>query len=216
MVAALSLVAQKAKVFHVKSPDGKIDVTIDAAAKITWSAMHENNVIIAPSPISLTLSNGEVLGDQSKNYFSKNASANTVINTPIYKKKSIIDNYNQLTLQCKGDYGIIVRAYNDGVAYRFFTNKKGEITIQSEEANFNFDNDYNCFIPHVRDFRGKNDQYIQSFEALYTEAPISKVTTDTLGFFPVLIEAGTKKAVILEADLEDYPGMFIKPNGNAG
>ena len=154
VVTALSLSAQKAKVFHVKSPDGKIDVTVEAAAKINWSAMHESNVIIAPSAISLTLGNGEVLGDHPKIISAKTASVNTVINTPIYKKKSIIDNYNQLTLQCKGDYGIIVRAYNDGVAYRFFTNKKGEITIQSEEANFNFDNDYNCFIPYVRDFRG--------------------------------------------------------------
>jgi alpha-glucosidase len=212
----LSLAAQKAKIFHVKSPDGKIDITIDAGAKITWSAMHEGNVIIAPSSISLTLGDSEVLGDHPKIISAKTASVNAVINTPIYKKKSIIDNYNQLTLRCKGDYGIIVRAYNDGAAYRFFTNKKGEITIQSEEANFNFDADYNCFIPHVRDFRGENDQYIQSFEALYTEAPISKLNTDTLGFLPVLIEAGTKKAVILEADLEDYPGMFIKPNGNAG
>ena len=49
---------------------------------------------------------------------------------------------------------------------------------------------------------------------MYTEAPISKLNTDTLGFLPALIEAGSKKAVILEADLEDYPGMFIKPNSN--
>ena len=210
---ALSLSAQTAKVFHVKSPDGKIDVTVEAAAKINWSAMHESNVIIAPSTISLTLGNGEVLGDHSKIISAKTTTANAVINTPVYKKKSIIDNYNQLTLQCKGNYGIIVRAYNDGVAYRFFTNKKGEITIQSEEANFNFDNDYNSFIAHVRDFRG-TDQYIQSFESLYTESPLSKVYNDTLGFLPVLIETGTKRAVILEAELEDYPGMFISPNAN--
>ena len=153
--AALSLFAQKTKVFHAKSPDGKINLYRRTAAKISWSVMHESNIIIAPSTISLTLGNGEVLGDQSRYYFGKNISVNHVINTPVYKKKSVIDNYNQLTLQCKGDYGVIVRAYNDGVAYRFFTNKKGEITILSEEANFNFDNDYNCFLAHVRDFRGK-------------------------------------------------------------
>jgi len=216
VLATLSLAAQKGKAFHLKSPDGKINITIDATAKISWSAMHESNIIIAPSPISLTLANGEVLGDRPKIISAKTASVNTVINTPVYKKKSIIDNYNQLTLQCKGNYGIIARAYNDGVAYRFFTSKKGEITVQSEEATFNFDNDYACFVPHVRDFRGGTEQYIQSFEALYTESPVSKVYKDTLGFLPVLIEAGTKRAIILEADLEDYPGMFISPNANAG
>ncbi len=214
MVTSLSLFAQKTKVFHVKSPDGKINLSVEIAAKISWSVTHESDIIIAPSTISLTLANGEVLGDHPDIISAKTISVNHVINTPIYKKKSVIDNYNQLTLQCKGDYGVIVRAYNDGVAYRFFTNKKGDILILSEEANFNFDNDYNCFVPHVRDFRGENDQFIQSFEALYTEAPISKLTTDTLGFLPALIETGSKKAVILEADLEDYPGMFIKPNSN--
>src|SRR5664279_5638286 len=212
---ALSLNAQKTKLFHVKSPDGKIDITIDASAKLNWSAVYENNVVIAPSAVSLTLGNGEVLGDHAQIISAKTASVNTVINTPIYKKKSITDNYNQLILKCKGDYGIIFRAYNDGTAYRFFTDKKGEITIQSEEANFNFDNDYNSFIAHVRDFRG-TEQYVQSFEALYTEAPLSKVYKDTLGFLPVLIEAGTKRAVISEADLEDYPGMFISPNSESG
>ncbi|MEO6455426.1 MAG: glycoside hydrolase family 97 protein [Ginsengibacter sp.] len=216
LLNGLMSLAQKTKVYHVKSPDSKIDITINADEKISWSAMHEGNVIIAPSSISLTLSTGEILGDNAKIISSKTSAINNVINTPIYKKKSVTDNYNQLIIQCKGDYGIIIRAYNDGAAYRFFTNKRGEITIKSEEANFNFDNDYNSFVPHVRDFRGKDDQYIQSFEALYTEAPISKVYPDTLGFLPVMVEAGTKKAVILEADLEDYPGMYLQPNAPAG
>ena len=65
----------------------------------------------------------------------------------------------------------------------------------------------------MRDFRG-NDQYIQSFEALYTEKNISQFSKDTLGFLPILIDLGNqKKAVITEADLEDYPGMFLKVNG---
>ncbi|MGH2646507.1 MAG: glycoside hydrolase family 97 catalytic domain-containing protein, partial [Ginsengibacter sp.] len=36
---------------------------------------------------------------------------------------------------------------------------------------------------------------------------------DTLGFLPIMIDLGNqKKAVITEADLEDYPGMFVKVN----
>ena len=42
--------------------------------------------------------------------------------------------YKELSIAFKGDYGVIFRAYNDGVAYRFYTKKKGEITILSEEA----------------------------------------------------------------------------------
>lgn len=208
------VLAQKSKSFSLKSPDGKITVQLDAGDKMNWSVKHGPDVIISPSSFSLTLSTGEILGDKATVVSSKNSTVNTVFNTPIYKKKSVVDNYNQLVINCKGDYGIILRAFNDGVAYRFFTAKKGTITIQSEEANFNFANDHKSFVPYVRDFRGA-EQYIQSFEALYTEAPLSKVYKDTLGFLPVLVEAGSKKAVILEADLEDYPGMFVSP-GTAG
>jgi len=216
MVLAASIVsAQKTKTFTVASPDGKIVVTLEAAAKMYWSVKHGNTAVIAPSSISLTLDNGEVLGDNAKIVSSKTISVNTVFNTPVYKKKSVVDNYNQLTVSCKGDYGIIARAYNDGVAYRFFTNKKGIITILSEEANFNVDKDYETLIPYVRDLRGA-EQYIQSYEALYTKQVVSKLYSDTLGFLPVMINEGNIKAVILEAELEDYPGMFVNGNGGSG
>lgn len=118
--AASTASAQKSKSFTVTSPDGKIAATVDAAAKLNWSVRQNNTLVIAPSAISMTLDNGEVLGDNAKVISSKIISVNTVFNTAVYKKKSVVDNYNQLTINCKGDYSIIIRAYNDGVAYRFF------------------------------------------------------------------------------------------------
>ncbi|MEP7143414.1 MAG: glycoside hydrolase family 97 protein [Ferruginibacter sp.] len=215
LLAVTDAPAQKSKVFSLASPDGKIIVTVESGAKMNWSAKHGPDIIIAPSSISLTLGRTEVLGNNANIISSKATNVNTVFNTPVYKKKSVVDNYNQLVINCKGDYGLVFRAYNDGMAYRFFTKRKGEITISSEEANFNFDNDYKCFVPYVRDFRG-TEQYIQSFEALYDEMNLSGAKKDTLGFLPILIETGTKRAVILEAELEDYPGMFVLPNAPAG
>lgn len=206
-------IAQKNKQFHVLSPDGKMDVLIDAGATTSWSVKHENVVIIATSAISLTLGNAEVLGKDVKLVSSKAELINSSFNTPVYKKKSVTDNCNQLTINCKGDYGLIIRAYNDGAAYRFFTKKKGEVVIQSEQANFNFEKDYKAFIPYVRDLRAKGDLFATSFEALYDEINISQFRKDTIAFLPVLVEIGdTKKAVITESDLEDYPGMYLNIN----
>ena len=89
------------------------------------------------------------------------------------------------------------------------------LTIASEQANFNFDRDYKTLIPYVRDLRG-TEQYIQSYEALYTKQTIAAVYKDTLGFLPVLIDEGKTKVVILEADLEEYPGMFVNANDSKG
>jgi alpha-glucosidase len=142
---------------------------------------------------------------------AKPASVNNVINTPFYKKDKVADNYNELTLTFKGDYGLIFRAYNDGIAYRFFTTKSYDITIANEEANFNFKDDDKAFLPFVNDYR-HHDKFNTSFESLYDELNISSVKKDTLAFMPVLVDLGNgKKAALLEADLQDYPGMYLTP-----
>jgi alpha-glucosidase len=216
-ILCLSLVsAQKPLQFDIQSPDGKLKLTIETGAKITWSVSHQNTVIVALSSISMTLGNGEILGQQVKIISSQKTSVNGVIHTPFYKKSEVRDQYNQLSLECKGLYGVIFRAYDEGVAYRFFTRKKGEIIIQSEEARFNFNQDDTCFVPYVRDLRGK-EQFIQSFEALYTEKPFSGLYRDSLIFLPVLVKTpDQQKVVITEADLEDYPGMYLQPESHSG
>ena len=212
LLSGLINFAQKPKLFHVSSPDNKIDITLEMGSKTSWLVKHESTVVIAPSSISLSLDNGEALGTNAKIISSKTENVNTTFNTPFYKRKTVTDNYNQLTINCKGDFGIIVRAYNDGAAYRFFTKKKGEITVQSEEANFNFEKDYQPSLLCSRS-KDSHDLFQVSFESLYDEIPLSKFVKDSIAFLPLLVNEGEqKKAVILEADLEEYPGMFLTIN----
>ena len=204
--------AQKAKVYEVKSPDGAIVLKVESGAKMFWSVQHKGQQLIAPSAISLTLQTGEVLGDQAKVTNSKTESINTEFNAINYRKTVVPDIYNQLTLNCKGDYGVIFRVFNDAVAYRYFTKRKGEIVIKNEEANFNFTEDHKAFIPYLRDYRdGK--VFNASFESLYKEQKISEFLTDSLAFLPLLVELNNgKKILLIEADLEEYPGMFLVLN----
>jgi alpha-glucosidase len=206
------LSAQKSKVFEFKSPDNKIALKLEVGAKMLWSVQHDGQQIIAPSSIAIYLEGGEVLGDLAKISSSKVEKVDQVIAAINYKKKNIPDQYNQLTINCKGDYGVIFRVYNDGVAYRFTTKKKTEVIVKNEEANFNFTNDYKAFIPYMWDYRG-GVKFNHSFEALYKETNISKFATDSLAFLPLLVDVGNgKKVVILESDLEDYPGMYLNLN----
>jgi len=212
ILAFLSTSIGIAQAIHVKSPNGKIDMALESGAKILWSVKHENTQVIAPSSISLSLDNGVVLGNNAKVASIKKSKVNSSFATPIYKKKMVVDEYNQLIVNYKGDFGLILRAYNDGVAYRFFTKRKGQMIIESEEANFNFSEDHKAFIPYVRDLR-ENDMYASAFEVMYDEKPLSKFVKDSLAITPFLIDLGNgKKAAIIEADLEDYPGMFLTIN----
>jgi alpha-glucosidase len=210
LLLPLCLFAQKEKTYSLKSPDGNIIVKVEAGDKFKWSVEHKGKQIIAPSAISLRLDQA-ILGDRATIVSTSVKNINDVIHAVNYKKTNIIDQYSELTLHCKGGYGIIFRAYNDAVAYRFFIMKKGEVFVKNEEANFNFTEDYKSFVPIQWDYRdGKI--FNSSFEALYHEIRFSQFPKDSLAFLPLLVEAGDKKVVVLEADLEDYPGMYLELN----
>ena len=203
--------AQKFGTTEVKSPDGTIILKVETGSKLQWSVQHKGQDVILPSAISLTLQNGEILGNNAK-YSSRTVSVNTEFKAINYRKSTVKDVCNELTLNCKGDFGIIFRVYDDAVAYRFFVNRKGEVIVKNEEANFNFKEDYKAFIPIQWDYRdGKI--FNSSFEALYREIKLSQFPKDSLAFLPVLVDIGqNKKVEILEIDLEEYPGMYLDLN----
>lgn len=204
--------AQKNKTYTLASPDNKFLITINAGQTISWNLVHEQQVIITPSAISMQLNDGEVLGKDVKVISSKQEAIHEILAATNYKKDKVENYCNQLTLAFKGDYAIIFRAYNDGVAYRFSTKKKDPMIVRGEQAEFNFDKDYTAFIPHTSDLR-EGERYSCSFEEFYTETPVSKFNKDTLGYLPLLVQLdNNKKAVLLEADLQDYPGMFVQLN----
>ncbi len=209
---ALVSTAQKPKNYQLASPSGLIHLNIQVSDKIEWSVTSQSTAVIAPSAISMQLKSGEILGNNATIISTKTESVNTVIYAINYKKSIIRDVYNQVIINCKGDYGLMFRVYDEGVAYRFFTKRKEEITILNETANFNFDKDYQCLAPYIKGLRGP-EKFIQSFEALYTSVKLSQFAKDTLAFLPVLVRLDNGiKAVLLEADLENYPGMFLQKN----
>ncbi|WDF62458.1 glycoside hydrolase family 97 protein [Flavobacterium sp. KACC 22763] len=207
--------SQKKQDFVLKSSDGKIEVKITVNDKISWTISHEKDLILAPSEMSMTLDQNEVLGKNPVVLNSEKESVNTFFETPLYKKKTVKDQYNKLILNFKNDFSIEFRVFDDGAAYRFITKKKKEITVKDEEVMLNFDKDYNTLMPYVRDLRNPKDQFISSFESHYENKKISEFSKDTLAFLPFLIDyKNRKKAVFLEADLEDYAGLFVTNNKN--
>ncbi|CAD0004536.1 glycoside hydrolase family 97 protein [Flavobacterium salmonis] len=204
---------QQVQDFVLESPNRKIKVSIVIREKITWSVSHDKDIILAPSSISMTLDQNEILGKNALLLNSKREKVNQTFESPFYKKSTVKNQYNLLVLNFKNDFSIEYRAFDDGVAYRFITKKKKDITVKWEEVTLNFDVDYNTFMPYVRDLRNPKDPYISSFEAQYENKKVSEFAKDTLAFLPFLIDfKNRKKAVFLEANLEDYPGLFVTNN----
>ena len=136
-----------------------------------------------------------------------------MIYPPIYRKQSIKDHFNELTLEFKGGYSLVFRAYEDGVAYRFISDLKKPFMVESEQAVFNLPNNPKVFAatPKGRKIDGVENQYHSSFQNTYRHVELSKWDKSRLAFLPVLSESKNgKKVCITEADLLNYPGMFLK------
>jgi alpha-glucosidase len=205
--------SQKKQNFQLVSPNGKIEINIALSDKITWAITHEKETVLSASPMSMTVNEGEIAGKNPILLNSKKESIRASFETPLYKKKTVQNNYNQLLLNFKGDFSIEYRAFDEGVAYRFITKKKGDITVKSEEVVLNFDKDYATLMPYVRDLRNPKDPYISSFESHYENKKISEFAKDTLAFLPFLVDfKNHKKVVFLEANVHDYSGMFVTNN----
>lgn len=130
---------------------------------------HKGQEIIATSPVSMTLQNGEVLGENARIARQKTEKINTSFNAINYRKAVVQDVCTQATLSFHGDYGIIFRVYDDAVAYRFFTNRPGDISwIKPGQVAWDWWSNMN--ISHV-DFRaGMNTpsyKYYIDFASLY-------------------------------------------------
>lgn len=206
-----------AKDYSVKSPDGKISLTVTAGKQLSWQASMDGQQVIRPSFISMTFEGGNVIGAKPHVSSSAIKTVSESIKTPFYRKRQVADHYTQLVLKCKG-YDVEFRAYDDAVAYRFVTAFQGKVKVQNEQVEFNFDKDYKAFIPYINDLRA-GERYSFAFESYYTEQKLSEMYADSISIAPLCVDLGNgRKATVLECGCEDYPGMFLKmnPNGENG
>lgn len=207
-----SLFSQKR--LTIVSPNGKLAVNVNVGDIIDYEVLSDNDIIVERSPISMTLGNGIVWGIKPKLIGNKEVSKAEIIQSQVYKKSQVYDEYKELKLRFKGDYNIIFRIYNEGVAYRFESINKSSFIVKDEQVVFNFPADHKVFIPYVRSangYRTFEDQLSNPFENIYTHVKLSEWDKQRLAFAPILIESMKgRKIAITEADLNNYPGMYFR------
>lgn len=206
-------VATAQKQFTLKSPNQKLETSISVGKTIEYSVSHEGDLMLGKSPISMTFVGGVAYGIDPKLSGSATKTVNQTIDAVIYKRSKIKENYNELTLKFKGDYNIIFRAYDDGIAYRFVSTAKKPFIVENEQAEFRFPADNKAFVPFVKEratHKVFEDQFFNSFENEYAHINLSKWDAKKLAFSPLVVEGvNGKKVCIAEADLMNYPGMFL-------
>ena len=196
--------------YEVSSPNGKVKVVVNTDEAVKWSVSYSGQTVLQPSVIDIQLRQGKkTLGLGQVGKVAKQQVKSSFKN-PFYKKAEISDAYGQLLMYTNQKFTIEVRAYDDGAAYRLISSNTKPSLVVNETAEFSFADDYQAFVPYVNDNRG-GERYCYSFESYYDEAPLSKMFPDSLAITPlaVCLPSGMK-AIVMDAGVENYPGMFVK------
>ena len=200
----LGIYAQKS--YQLASPDGEIKVSVSVADKIYYDIAYGQETLLENGTMQLQVGN-QWLGANPKVSKASTQSVDENIRPVIpFKFSNIRNHYNQLLLKFNGNYSVEFRAFDDGVAYRFITNKKGEMEVMDELMQVNFPADYQMHLQRSGNF-GTN------YEMFYEHPTYSEWKgKEGVTVLPMLIEAKNNyKILISESAVSDYPHMFLKP-----
>ncbi len=200
----LPLVAQRAQApLTVASPSGHLVVSIALGERVMWSVSARGKELLRPSEIGLALSDRD-LGLKPTVSRSNVRTVDQVLHPVVrVKRGEIRDHFQERRVEFKGQYALVVRAYDDGVAYRWETSLPGRITVKDETATFAFTADHRLYFP-------EETSLISHQERVYKRPLISELKPGQFCSLPAMaVVEGGPKVALTEADLLDYPGMDL-------
>ena len=200
-----------AKVIDVKSPNGELNISVDEKDKIYYSVSYGNDLLLKDCYLNLQLEN-ETLGNNPKLRSTKKGVIDESVKREIPLKNAVVKNHcNTLRMNFAGNYAVEFRVFDNGVAYRFITDKKGDNIVMGEDFVLNFPANYKAHLSQPNGFK-------TSYEYPYTHVNSEEYkATDRMSYLPILLETDKPyKILISEADLHDYPCMFLKSTGRNG
>lgn len=194
--------------FKIYSPDQRIQLTVNVDKNITWSAIQDGKVVIEKVEVAMDFTSGEDFGINPKIKEQSITKHNSIIKPAIpHKDAEIKDEFEQLAIIFAGNYQLKFRAYNDGTAYQFVDLGKSNHNVLSEKMALTFPKGSKSLFPQEESMYSHN-------ERLYLDKPLGEIKQEEFCSLPVMFITPEAKVLFTETALHDYPGMFLRGNGN--
>lgn len=192
----------------VSSPDTRTQITIAVGDQVTFAVKRDGVILVRPSPIGMTFTNGIAAGAHAVVKRTSTRSENRTVPRVIHQKSStVLEAFNERTIEFKDGTSLIVRAYDLGVAYRWSIGWKGETIVSAETFTIDLPGEPMVWFPEETSFMSHN-------ERLYTHAALKTITEKQFASTPTLLATeGGKHILISESDLRDYPGLWLNGTG---
>ncbi|HEY4393748.1 MAG TPA: glycoside hydrolase family 97 protein [Polyangia bacterium] len=192
------------------SPNGRLSVVVHTAPDLSYDVLYGGKPLLAGATLALTV-DGVRLGAAPRVLSVTSSHTDATVIPPVRQTAaSLPDKHNDLHVACAGGYAVDFRAYDLGVAYRFVTSlAKREVKITGEEATFRFAADAGVYYPREEGFFSHNERQ-------FKRVRLGELGPQALASIPAVVETPVgPKVAIAEADIEDYPGLWLRGTGGA-
>jgi alpha-glucosidase len=201
---------EAATTHRLSSPNGHIEVVVEVGARLAYDVLWDGRPLLKGATLALDVDHVR-LGDKPELVGTRHASVDRQVQPPVRLQAATLpERYDELRLDFAGSYAVVFRAYDQGVAYRFETSLPArEVHVYGEEATFPFAADADAFYP-------KEDSFFSHNERIWKRVRLGAIAPADLASIPAVVEtpAGPKVA-IAEADIDDYPGLWLRGTSGA-
>ena len=203
----------------VSSPNGrlKMSVSIGNLLKLT---LYCDGKELMEAPISMKLDDNTVWGSNATFQKATRSEPYRTISTNLYTRSTVADHCNELTLSFAQGFNLVVRAYDNGCAYRFVSDKEGTYNVESENSTWTFPTGakvtYRWSEPNLGEQESLYSPLNSHGEGWYIPDTTEIVRDENRPYalLPFMVKSPNLPTLVLaESDVEDYPSMFIQ-NGN--
>lgn len=196
--------------FKLQSPDQKIQVVVSTDKQLSLSIQYQQSDLLTIGPIGLTLDGNRTLGPDASVKNTVSRSVDEQIQVVVPEKFSLVpDVYHELTLHFDS-FSLIIRAYDDGIAYRFTTSLPDNIKVMDEQVRFTFSGNPTVYF-------GQEESFYSHSERHYLPMKLDTITDKQFAPLPMVADIdGGPKVAIVESDLLDYPGLYLQGTSGAG
>ncbi len=197
--------------YTLVSPNKQVELRVRTGDRIQYDVFFKGTALLQNSTFSIDIDHN-TLGLQPRVKDVKQRTYDGVLEPAIRQKfAKVRESYSELRLEIEGNYAVVFRAYNEGTAYRFETSlPQNEVKVYGEEVSLHFAGDYTAYYPLEESFFSHNERKYLPFKL--KEIPPSSVAS-----LPAVVDTvnGVKVAVA-EADIENYPGLWLKGTSSNG
>jgi alpha-glucosidase len=217
---AFSALGVSAAEQRLTSPAGGLAVIVSDDHGLHFCVEADGKTVLTNSPLGLEFKDGTKLGPAAVITKARTKKHNGQWENRFGNRRKVSDRWRelQLTLEERGaqprTFGLIVRAYDDGVAFRYDLpagSGLGNFVLTNELTEFRFADDYRCWAG------GESE----CAENQYPETKLSAIPAGQPGrphqsVLPLLVETPAGYFAVAESDVLDWAGLSLAGAGNLG